>query len=124
MAEIQPDPEVRRVLYELVGYVQIPDNALQTAFMLLGPGANGKSTFINLLRALVGPENVAAIPLHQFDDDRFATAGLYGKLANTFADLDSRALSSSSMFKAITGGDAIQAERKFRPAFTFTRTPG
>ena len=121
LGEIQPDPDIRRILWELIGYVLISDpNRLQTATMFLGPGANGKSTLINLIRALVGQENVSAIPLHQLEVDRFATSGLYGKLVNTFADLDARALSSSSMFKAITGGDPVQAERKFRNSFTFT----
>jgi putative DNA primase/helicase len=53
------------------------------------------------------------------DEDRFATAELYGRMANIVADLDARALRSSSVFKSITGGDLLQAERKFRPAFSF-----
>jgi putative DNA primase/helicase len=111
--------EVRAVVVELVGYLLTPDNSLQVALMLLGEGANGKSTMIRLLVALLGEHNVSAVALHRLDEDRFATAELYGKLANVFADLDSRALRSSSIFKAITGGDAITAERKFRDTFTF-----
>ena len=113
------DAEVRRIFYELAGYLVAPDNRLQVAIMFLGGGANGKSTALGVQEALLGSPNVAAVPLHKLDEDRFATADLYGKLASIFADLDARALRSSSMFKAITGGDAVQAERKFRPAFTF-----
>ena len=72
-----------------------------------------------MITALLGEANVCAVPLHRLEEDRFAPAQLYGKLANVFADLDARALASSSIFKSITGGDLVQAERKFRDAFSF-----
>jgi putative DNA primase/helicase len=114
------DPELVPLVYELVGYLATPDNALQVAVMLLGEGSNGKSTLLALLTRLLGPENVAAVALHRLDEDRFSAAELEGKLANVFADLDARALQASSIFKAITGGDAISGERKYHPAFRFT----
>lgn len=112
--------ELVPVVIELTGYLLTPDNNLQIAAMLLGEGENGKSTLLRLLTSILGAQNVSAVALHRLDEDRFAAAELYGKLANVFADLDARALRSSSMFKSITGGDAITAERKFRDAFTFT----
>jgi len=112
-------PGMEQLAYELIGYLLLPDNSLQAAFMFIGPGANGKSTLMALIGALLGAENVANVPLHRLEDDRFATAELYGRLANLFADLDARALSSTSMFKSIVGGDSISAERKFRDSFTF-----
>jgi putative DNA primase/helicase len=112
-------PELIPLFMEVVGYLIVPDNRLQRAFMLMGPGGTAKSTTANLIRHLLGRENVSAVALHQLEEDRFATADLYGRLANVFADLDARALKSSSMFKSITGGDAIRAERKNRDSFTF-----
>lgn len=112
--------DARTVFLELVAYLTTPDNRLQRAVMLLGSGANGKSVAAGVLAALLGDSNVSAIPLHKLDEDRFALAALYGKLANVFADLDARALRSSSVFKAVVGGDRLDAERKFRPPFTFT----
>jgi P4 family phage/plasmid primase-like protien len=111
------DPELRELVYEMAGYLATSDNSLQSAFMFLGAGANGKSTLLNLLTALLGSRNVSNIAL---DDDKFAAASLYGKLANVFADLDHRALQSSSVFKSVTGGDAITGERKHQDAFSFT----
>ncbi len=113
-------PDLVELVWELAGYLTIPDQSLQTAFMLLGEGANGKSTLLNLLTTLIGKENVASVALHRLDEDRFATAELVGKLANVFADLDARALQASSLFKSITGGDAITAERKYDHPFTFS----
>ncbi len=112
-------PELIQLVHELAGYLILPDNSLQAAMMFLGEGANGKSTLLSLLTKLLGPENVSTVALHRLDEDRFSAAELEGKLANVFADLDARALQASSMFKAITGGDAITGERKYAPAFSF-----
>lgn len=118
LADVLP-AELGPVIHELAGYLVTPDNSLQVAVMLLGEGANGKSTLLRLLGALIGEANVSTVPLHRLDEDRFAPAELYGKLANVFADLDARALAASSMFKAITGGDAITGERKYAAPFSF-----
>jgi P4 family phage/plasmid primase-like protien len=82
-------------------------------------GANGKSTYLRAVRAFIGEENVAALSLQRLENDRFAAARLVGKLANICPDLPSESLSSTSSFKAITGGDALLAERKFEESFEF-----
>ena len=104
---------------ELFGYALIPDTLFEKAFMFPGTGANGKSTFLNLLEGFVGIDNVSKIPLQELDEHRFKRADLFGKLVNLFADLDARALKSSSYFKTIVTGDAIDAERKHRDPFFF-----
>lgn len=106
---------------EITGYLLISDpNSLQIAVIALGRGENGKSVWLRILTALLGgPANVSSVALHTLDEDRFAAADLYGKLANICADLDSRDLKSTAMFKKIVGGDLIRGERKFRPPFTF-----
>jgi putative DNA primase/helicase len=116
--EVLPEGAAQLV-HELAGYLATPDNRRQKAVMLLGAGGGGKSTLLSLLTAFIGHQNVSAVSLHTLDENTFATADLYGRLANVFADLDSRALKSSSIFKSITGGDAIRAERKRRDSFTF-----
>jgi phage/plasmid-associated DNA primase len=52
-------------------------------------------------------------------ENRFATAELYGKLANIDADLSKEALKNTGTLKKMTGGDYIPAEEKFPPAFKF-----
>lgn len=58
--------------------------------------------------------------MHKLENDRFSVARLVGKLANICPDLPSTDLSSTSIFKAITGGDELMAERKFEDSFEFT----
>ena len=91
----------------------------QKSMMFIGDGGNGKSTEISVLQAMIGKENRASISLHQLEEDRFASAALYGKLSNLFADLPPNDLKTSGMFKMLTGGDPIRAENKFRNAFVF-----
>ena len=104
---------------ELFGYVLIPYVRFEKAFMFTGTGANGKSTFLTLLEKFVGSENVSKIPLQELDEHRFKRADLFGKLVNLFADLDARDIKSSTYFKTIVSGDAIDAERKHQDPFDF-----
>ena len=108
------------VIVELFGFCLYRRYFIHKAFMFVGSGRNGKSTLINLLRRFLGSQNVANVPLQTLAENRFAAAELYGKLANTFADLSSEALRDTGLFKTLTGEDEIQAERKFRNPFRFT----
>jgi len=87
--------------------------------MLVGSGANGKSTFIKLLKKFLGEKNCVAISLQQLTEDRFIKADLFGKLANLYADLSSNALKETGVFKILTGEDLVTADRKFKNPFTF-----
>ncbi|MCD6447664.1 MAG: hypothetical protein J7L58_01285 [Thermoplasmata archaeon] len=107
------------VLQELTGYCLWKAYPIQKAFVLLGDGSNGKSTFLHLLVKLLGKANVSSVPLHEIVNNRFAAANLYGKLANIYADLPPAILKDTAKFKALTGGDLITAEFKFRDSFQF-----
>lgn len=106
-------------LQEIFGYCLYRDYHLQKAFMFLGEGANGKSTVLNLLKTMLGNHNVSSVSLQELCEDRFAPANLYTKLANIYPDLPDKTLTKTGMFKILTGGDNISAQRKFRDHFNF-----
>lgn len=108
------------LLQELIGYCLYKEHFIHKAMMLVGAGANGKSTFLNLLKEFLGHENIASVPLQFLEFNRFAVSSLHGKLANIFADLSSKALSGTSIFKMLVGQDYVPAERKFKEQFFFT----
>lgn len=118
LSEVLPDDAVEFVI-ELIGYSLYAGNPLRKAVLLLGPGGNGKSRLLLLIRALLGTVNCSAVPLQQLAENRFAAAELFGKLANLAGDLDARAMRRTDQFKQLTGGDPVQAERKFGHPFTF-----
>jgi putative DNA primase/helicase len=105
--------------YEIAAWAMSPGNTGQTAVLLLGSGANGKSVFLSALEAYLGRENVCSVSLQKLEGDRFSASRLMGKLANVCADIPSSRLVGTSVFKALTGGDLIWAEKKFKDAFDY-----
>ena len=110
------------LLYEIIGYTLLAgEYPLNKAIMLVGEGRNGKSTYLELIKRLLGSDNVVSIKLQDLTNDksRFMINYLYGKMANIFADLPSEALRNTGLFKVLTGEDSITADRKFRDPITF-----
>ena len=107
------------VIEELFGYCLIPDYTMQRAFLLMGDGHNGKSTLLELLKHFIGQGNCTNISLQAIESQRFAVADLFGKLANIYADLPSTRIPHVGLFKMLTGGDTIGAEKKFKDRFSF-----
>lgn len=113
------DTELHRHMWEVIGYLLMTGNPFAKIFLLYGPGGNGKGTMLRLLRRLLGRDNYSSVSMHQLVDDRFATSGLYGKVANISGDLSARFLADPQILKEITGGDSINASRKFGQSFEF-----
>jgi putative DNA primase/helicase len=112
-------PEDIPIIQELMGYCLYKKYNIQKAFMLVGDGANGKSTFLNLLKTFLGPKNISGVSLQDFDKNRFSSAILHGKLANLNNDVSDIALYSTGKFKMLSGGDSIEADKKFCDSFQF-----
>jgi len=85
----------------------------------VGEGANGKSTFLGLVKGFLGMKNVSGKGLVDLESNRFAKASLFGKLANIYSDLSDDTLQRTGTFKMLCGGDLIEGEKKFRDSFTF-----
>jgi putative DNA primase/helicase len=116
--EVFPE-DSQHIPFEIVAWLMLPETSLQKAVLLVGEGGNGKSAFLTLLGDFLGADNVSSVTLHKIESDRFAASRLVGKLANICADLPTSALASTSMFKGLTGGDLVAAERKFSAGFDF-----
>lgn len=108
-----PDEVDRAVLQEYVGYCLVKDMPHHKALMLTGKGANGKSTFLGVVKSLLGSENIASVSLQDLNERAFTHANLIGKLALVYADLSDKPLRETGSFKILTGGDMIGAEMKY-----------
>ena len=108
------------LMWEVIGLAVYPDQPFHKVVLLLGPGRNGKGTFLRLVTALIGPEHVAGVSLQDLGESRWATADLFGKVANIAGDLDARANIRTDIFKRATGQDTITGEHKYGQRFDFT----
>jgi len=112
-------PDSLDLAWEILGDLITADRSIQKAICVVGEGGNGKSAFCQLCTNFVGERNVAHLSLQKLETDRFAPARLSGKLANICPDLPGSHLEDSAVFKAVTGGDRMTGELKYRDAFEF-----
>lgn len=117
--EVSVPVDAVEFVQELCGYVLYLGNPFQVAFLLHGPAASGKSTFLRILIRLIGSSSTSSRSLQELSKDRFATSDLYGKLANFCGDIDATRIEETAAFKRIVGGDMITAQRKMEKAFDF-----
>ena len=105
---------------------QIPAQALLQAqgtkpykksYILQGDQDAGKTSYLEWLSAIFGPENTAHASLHQIGQDRFINAVLESKILNTYDDLSDVPLENVGPFKALTGGFDHQVERKHQQPY-------
>jgi P4 family phage/plasmid primase-like protien len=89
------------------------------ALWLGGEGRNGKSTFIDVLKALIGPGNYSVLSIKSLVGDKFAAADLDGKIANFSEETSTHELSDSGPFKNLTGDGDIRAEKKYGDPYFF-----
>jgi len=112
------DKKIRAILEEILGYILFRRNEFAAMFVLTGDGSNGKSSYLKIIRKLVGTENTASLDLKELDQ-RFKTAELFGKLVNIGDDIDKAYIKSSSVLKKLATGEALNVERKGKDPFDF-----
>ena len=102
------------LLYEVIGYTLYTKGyPFSKAVMLVGEGSNGKSTYLELVKTVLGSRNVTSITLQEITSDKFAGSELFGKLANIYADLPNEMLRQTGKFKILTGEDYVCFDRKY-----------
>mgnify|MGYP001033328607 CR=1 FL=1 len=114
------DAEIRALLEEVGGVCLYRDNTIGggKAVILTGDKSNGKSTFISMLQAMLGADNVSNLDFKELDG-KFSTAMLFGKLANLGDDISDSYKEDVAAFKKIVTGEPIKAEEKGKPPFNF-----
>lgn len=112
------DKDIRLLLEEVIGYTFYRRNELRKAFILIGDKANGKSTYLDMIKTLLGDRNTCALDLKELGD-RFKTAEMFGKLAVIGDDIGDEFIPNPAVFKKVTSGDRLNAERKGQDPFDF-----
>lgn len=118
LERVLPDHDVREFVQRLAGYALSGDCREQVLPVMVGAGANGKSTLIELLREVLGDYAVTVPPdlIVTRRDGAPAPYGLIrlrGVRLATASETESGAKLSTSLVKQLTGGDTVTAREHY-----------
>lgn len=119
MADLSDDPEVVRLLWEILGAIirpNVPWN--KSAFFYSETGNNGKGTLCALMRNLAGKNTCASISLADFSKE-FMLEGLMRASCIVVDENDvGTYIDKGAFLKAVITGDVLQINRKYEKALT------
>ena len=112
--------DVFESLIEVMGVCMYRSSEFTQAAILLGDGSNGKSTFIRMLTALLGKENISSISMTQIGK-QFLIGRMAGKLANLGSEISNEFKNGDllSTFKELVDGNRMHADVKGVEGFDY-----
>ena len=117
------DPEMIRYGQRAVGYSLTGDTREQCLFLCYGEGANGKSTFLNVLQYVLG-DYAQNMPFSAFEKKARSqipndVAVLVGKRFVTAVETYEMARLNEQRIKVMTGGDPMSGRFLYGEFFSF-----
>ena len=111
------DKDVEQLLYEVIGYSMLKTNELAKAFILTGIGRNGKSTYLDIIKNILGSKNYASLSFKDLNSS-FRLSQLKNKLASCAGDISSQPITDSDLFKSIAAFEDVTIEEKYKQSYT------
>lgn len=105
------EPDTRMLFNEMIGAMLNPICNFAKAFVLVGDGANGKSTLLELLKNSLGGDNVGDLDLKDLSST-FRPSLLVDKMVNIGDDISAQFLDDTANFKKLVTGETVILERK------------
>ena len=110
--------ELKIVAAQIFGYVLLGGHPwLHQAFVLYGEGRNGKSTFLDMLKELIGTENYSAVSLGRLGQP-FSVIHIDRKLANIIEETPNDKINAEA-FKTAIGGGHLMGSKKYENEYLF-----
>lgn len=107
----------REILLDIAALCFYRERVTRKFFILTGSGHNGKSKYIDIIKALIGGDRcVSVTPQHLAEND-FAPSLLFDKHVNLGADIPGGKIDDASVIKGVTGGDSITVQKKGKDHF-------
>lgn len=100
-----PEREAQMMLAEYIAYCFTKGIKLEKMLVLLGDGSNGKSVVLDIIKAIMGEENVSEIPLDELTQDEEKRVMLEHKLLNI--SRESRKDIDASTLKTMVSGEPL-----------------
>ncbi len=101
------DEKYIRQAQELLGHTLTRKILQEVCAILNGKGGNGKSIFLDILTAFLGAENISNHTIQNLCYEKFVTIEVKDKLANINADLPSKEIQSTGIYKQLVSGDRV-----------------
>lgn len=111
------DDDLKTLLYEVVGCCLIRKNLFSKFFICCGQGQTGKSSYLRLIKNLVGQQNASFLSINDLEKD-FGPIDLYNKLVNLGDDVPYYLKETATLKKLVTGEEFL-ADRKHKTAVSF-----
>ena len=109
-------PDYVDITAEIFGYCLLGGSQyLHKSFILYGEGRNGKSTWLDILKALLGHQNVSGVSLANLTKP-FSVVNLDGKLANIVDETPNDQIDAEA-FKTATSGGWLTGAHKGKPEY-------
>lgn len=101
-------------IYEIIGYILVPDTNGKVAFVFQGVTSSGKTLLSNLISSFFPRDMHSSLDVHQLNKD-FAMSELEGKALCISADMPSEPLGSVAVsnIKKLSGNDQVSAPKKY-----------
>lgn len=115
------DKDVVTLLWQIMNEAINPNHTRGKIVILLGDGNNGKGTYQDLLKNLIGQENISALRPSQFEDHK--TASLLGKVCNIGDDISNKYLDEVADLMSIATGDTVMVNPKHEKPVELTLKP-
>jgi P4 family phage/plasmid primase-like protien len=113
----QNDPALQAILMEYLGYALSNDECwAEQCLVMEGEGSNGKSTFIDIVRAIAGDGNFTSISIEDLSND-YKVQTLDGKLFNIFEEVPTKNLVDSHKFKNFVTGGMVQVRQIYKKPY-------
>ena len=118
LMEVLEDKQDRQTILEMFATALLRNTLnMEKAVMLIGDGANGKSTLLSTIADVFGAENVSGVSIHDLLWNRFSKADLDAKMLNIYGDISSKDLNYVGVLKSIITGEGITVEKKNKGSF-------
>lgn len=112
--------DLAKILHEYLGYCLYGGEYIyHKALILSGGGKNGKSTFVDVLKALMGDDNTSTIPLVSIAANPWALAEMQRALVNISEEEPPTCFKETGTFKNLTGNNTVMARKLYKSPFKF-----
>lgn len=113
------DPKKAEILQFIPGYTLMPHCRYEKIFCLTGSGGNGKSKYLEIIRKLIGENNISNIKPHGLVKD-FQRIFIKDSLLNIAGEIKSGLQGAEEIMKEISSGETISACYKGEQYISFT----